>query len=483
MRISTKGSEKVLGYVEAIEADESQTQLTSSLWLKIISHVVDGPTSLKHGVALPYVSHQFRRLSGVARTKSTVALRRKLREDALDVAPRHAKMLAPGEAKRANIAISKDSLEQQVKKAVVLLTDETKKRAFADLQVRELTKRMEAVNDPERVVKMEETIKQQRGANDLIQGQLGFHMEKIGTLEKQLKAYRTEKLEMETQYEERVFFMEKKGKEKREKLQKTLEPKLEEVGKAKTALEKANDKLRDECAELQGLVRFYRGGSSEPGLERELPGKSTGPTVPDRPSGGRPSTAPEDGTSKPARVAPSPAGRGSPSTSRGGVVVAAATRRESLSELRPGAVKPVGFAPSVPAFLKVKIVDGEGSKASLKYDTWEGNTKVIVAIDLPGCGLDMMDIYVNRFYITVSRRLGAFEKLYFSHRYKPIQLSRLDRDNLDMTVKQELALPCAVRPESKTAYHHHGTLYVTVEKLENPVFSLRREEFVTVPAF
>lgn len=44
----------------------------------------------------------------------------------------------------------------------------------------------------------------QRTANDSLQQQFVLQVEKISSMEKQLKQYRTEKLEYESKYEERV---------------------------------------------------------------------------------------------------------------------------------------------------------------------------------------------------------------------------------------------------------------------------------------
>lgn len=74
----------------------------------------------------------------------------------------------------------------------------------------------------ERVGKLEETIKKQRLAYDNLQQQFVLQVEKISNLEKQIKQYKTDKLEYETKYEERVFFMEQKSKEKKEAIRKEL---------------------------------------------------------------------------------------------------------------------------------------------------------------------------------------------------------------------------------------------------------------------
>lgn len=116
-----------------------------------------------------------------------------------------------------SLKVSKRTLEAQVKTAVNLLSEETKKRAAAERQLKELQEELALMKDPgsqhnstpiyfaaERVKKLEETIKKQRIEKDNLNQQFVMQMEKIAQLEKKLKEYRTEKLEYETKYEERV---------------------------------------------------------------------------------------------------------------------------------------------------------------------------------------------------------------------------------------------------------------------------------------
>lgn len=79
-----------------------------------------------------------------------------------------------------------------------MLSEETKKRTILEKKVKELEEQLEAVEDIEKMEKL-------KIVNDNLQQQLVLQMEKISTLEKQLKQLKAEKLEYETKYEERVL--------------------------------------------------------------------------------------------------------------------------------------------------------------------------------------------------------------------------------------------------------------------------------------
>jgi uncharacterized coiled-coil protein SlyX len=85
------------------------------------------------------------------------------------------------------------------------------RRKESENRVKELEERLANIQDPERVKKLEDTIKKQRLANDNLQQQFVMQVERIADLEKKLKEYRAEKLEYETKYEERVIAIQSVG--------------------------------------------------------------------------------------------------------------------------------------------------------------------------------------------------------------------------------------------------------------------------------
>jgi hypothetical protein len=96
------------------------------------------------------------------------------------------------------LKIAKTQIEEQLKQAAALLADETKRRIAAE------TKLTEFAEYPARMKNLEEMNKRQRTTNDTLQQQMMLQVDKLSGLEKQLKQYRTEKLEYETKFEERV---------------------------------------------------------------------------------------------------------------------------------------------------------------------------------------------------------------------------------------------------------------------------------------
>jgi len=123
------------------------------------------------------------------------------------------------------------------------------------------------------------------------------------------------------------------------------------------------------------------------------------------------------------------------------------------------------------------------SPHGLNWDVWEGPSKLVVVIDTPGTDSDMMDIAISRYSIKVARRVGVFEEKYLIGKYNPIQVQRLDQKNIVGIVKDEIQLPVPVQPHKRQAYNYHGSIYLTLEKLDSPVVALRSGDFVSAPTF
>jgi HSP20 family molecular chaperone IbpA len=61
----------------------------------------------------------------------------------------------------------------------------------------------------------------------------------------------------------------------------------------------------------------------------------------------------------------------------------------------------------------------------IAFDIWESssnNNKIVVAFDVPGSEMEMLDIYITRFAITISRKIGVFEERFLTGKYKPYHL-------------------------------------------------------------
>jgi len=118
----------------------------------------------------------------------------------------------------------------------------------------------------------------------------------------------------------------------------------------------------------------------------------------------------------------------------------------------------------------------------LRFDFWENNTKIIVAIDIPGIEIEFVDIVVSRYAITLSRKIGLFEEKYFASKYSPTQIHRYDKAKFSQIITENIALPCAVQPIKKQAFNQAGTLFLTIEKLPEPTIGMvKKGDFAANP--
>jgi HSP20 family molecular chaperone IbpA len=384
------------------------------------------------------------------------------------------------------LKVAKTVLEKHLREAVTLLAEETKAKKLLEVQLKELQKELESVKDPERIQKLEETVKRQRTLNDNLQQQFMLQMEKIGELEKQLKQYRTEKLEYETKYEERIFFIERQSREKREKMKRELQSEINELKKIRVKLERSYDIIAEQLKDANAKLRMYGAAVSGPAplnltsVPRAKPAVSTGPAPPPRAKSvmGLPPTNPP--TSPPAKE----------KKSRDDSVIPRPQvpqgERLPISPLLPVGFKVPGssvVSPVLAPFIANQYVP-EAAKPSaapptnnILYDIWEGGNRLVVSIDVPGVEMELIDIYITRFTVTIARKVGVFETKHLQAKYTPVHLLRFRNDQLNQIVTNEITLPFAVQPERKIAYHHHGTVYLTIEKMETTTSNLRLNDW------
>jgi len=121
-------------------------------------------------------------------------------------------------------------------------------------------------------------------------------------------------------------------------------------------------------------------------------------------------------------------------------------------------------------------------KYASPWDIWEGTTKLVVAIDVPGVEVDFLDISISRFKIDIAQKLGAFEEKFLSSKYKPVHLNRLElqKKGASKINKFQIVLPSAIE-KVLNLYHHHGTVYVHLQKLSE--VSLRPTHWGASPSF
>jgi len=303
----------------------------------------------------------------------------------------------------------------------------------------------------------------------------------------------------------------------------------------KQKLEEANKVLHERVGELARKLQLYREGgpgpltsaTSSPALS-SLPPRpaagpkfSTGPTqLPPRPSGSSPGTPghsrpgsvildskqlnqelsklqkaqtltpgrpspPASGTAPPSNLAVPPR----PTRPANALRSAPGSRGPSPPKERPEPPRelaPTSFV-SVPSeYFKNQTFSK--SVAGVTYDLWEGASKIVLSIDLPGSDADMMDITIGRFSVQVTRKIGEFEKKYLVGKYKPVKVHRLalpENEGADIgrIVRDEITLPVPVQPHKKQAYNFHGTIYITLEKLDSPVVALRGTDLIQAPTF
>jgi len=118
----------------------------------------------------------------------------------------------------------------------------------------------------------------------------------------------------------------------------------------------------------------------------------------------------------------------------------------------------------------------------IRFDFWENNAKIIVAIDIPGVDMEMVDIVVSRYAITIARKIGLFEEKYFASKYSPTQIRRYDKTKFAQVLTENISLPCAVQPTKKQAFNHAGTLFLTIEKLPEPTIGMvKKADFANIP--
>jgi len=344
---------------------------------------------------------------------------------------------------------------------VVLLSDETKTKKLLEVQMKDLKAELDEIKDPERIQKLEDSMKRMRLVNDNLQQQFMLQVEKIGDQEKQLNKYRTEKLEYETKYEERIFFIERQSREKREKVKKEMTNEITELKKIRAKTERSHELMTEQLKDANAKLRMYGAGVSGPEQpELSRPALSTGPSPPPR-KGTRKSMMIPSSDIKESRLPVSPL--------------------LPLGFKVPGS-SPSGISPILAPHIANQTSEGKGSSAHaivrMPYDVWEGGNRVVLAVDVPGVEMELIDVYITRFTVTVSRKVGVFESKNLVNKYKPLHLLRFTRDQISQILTDEIALPCAVQPDRKIAYHHHGTVYLTIEKMETTVSNIRISDWV-----
>jgi len=429
------------------------------------------------------VCKEFRRISG--RTKSIIngAERIELRKQLGDVRDRRTSSTGDKPETLESLKISKATLEAQVKQAVNLLAEETKRRINSEKKMKEMQEDLEGIKDPDRARKLEETIKKNRLANDSLQQQFVVQMETIANLEKKLKEYRTEKLEMETKYEERVYFMEERAKKKKEADQKESGTAVKQLSQTKQQLEAYVKQLQSRVEDLSRKLSLYRGEpvpeiQPERDREREGPLISTGPTdLPPRPKSSlfnlSSSSSSPDIPSKPTKTAPSlPKEKSEGKKTK----IGGAFQQPELG----GGGNLIGPVPSLPSNIQSNATS---ERARIPFDVWESSTTIVVAIDIPGVEMKLLDIYISRFAITISRKCGIFEEKNIASKYKPLSLQRIEKGKIGQFVKDQIILPCAVQPGRKQAFFHHGTVYLQLERLSEAYGEIQFSDWMPAPSF
>jgi HSP20 family molecular chaperone IbpA len=131
-----------------------------------------------------------------------------------------------------------------------------------------------------------------------------------------------------------------------------------------------------------------------------------------------------------------------------------------------------------------------------EFDIWEAlnNTKIVLAFDAPGVDLTSMEIVIvgkasfllfelknEGFMVKITRRMGSFEEKHLANNYKATRRTRYAPDKLLVT--DEVKLPYLVRPDVKKAFHHHGTVYLTLEKFEVSMFTVNSSDWQEQPSF
>jgi len=102
---------------------------------------------------------------------------------------------------------------------------------------------------------------------------------------------------------------------------------------------------------------------------------------------------------------------------------------------------------------------------------------------VPGADVDLMDIYITRFAVTISRKVGVFEQQHLMPKFKPLQFQRMAPENINQFVREQITLPCAVQPTKKQAFTHKGTVFLALEKLGESVDSVHSLDWQADPSF
>jgi len=259
-------------------------------------------------------------------------------------------------------------------------------------------------------------------------------------LEKEIKKLRAEKIDYEAKFEERLFFIENKAKEKKSQLKKQYQDEIFDLRLVKSKLEESNNKLKEQ-------LKFGKPGGIPPP-------ESTGPPIPPRPNDNVKGSNPP----MPQRQPPSK----TTSTDK--------KSNQPDPNLSLGFPSPQNLSQTTP-------------NIKFRYDFWESTNKLIVAFDVPGTEVELLDIFITRLQVIISRKVGQFEEKFFGTKYRPIQLWRHDQPKPHV-VKDTITLPCAVQPNKKQAFHHHGTVFLQLDKLpDSGGGSLGGSDWQTSPTF
>lgn len=131
----------------------------------------------------------------------------------------------------------------------------------------------------------------------------------------------------------------------------------------------------------------------------------------------------------------------------------------------------------------LSLVNPSTSNHTIFSDFWENGNKLVVCFDIPGVEFEMMDIVIMRSSVLVSVKRALFECTYLQDKYSPVQLNRFTQKSLPFVHQFEIGLPFMVVPQQKKAFYHYGSVYLTLNKLEQEASSVVNTDWQNHPAF
>jgi len=275
--------------------------------------------------------------------------------------------------------------------------------------------------------------------------------------------------------------MEEETKKKHSKEQQEVGSAVKNLSQTKQQLESQTKQLQSRVEDLSRKLAIYRGEPvpeivPERDRDRERPLLSTGPIdLPPRPKSSffsnSPSASSPDIPSRPSKAAPTAPKEGR-KTKVGG----------AFQQPELGGVNLIGPVPSLPSTIQ-PAPPTPADRPRIPFDVWESSTTIIIALDIPGVDIKLLDIYISRFAITISRRCGTFEEKHIGSKYKALSLQRIEKGKIGQFIKDQIVLPCAVQPGRKQAFFHNGTVYLQLDRLTESYGELQFSDWMPTPNF